>query len=110
MKIMAELDCSRCEGGGNYSEMAPCTTFGPDCGCYERVLIDPCQDCNGTGLTSGQRGADANAPEILRLRLYLEDITRMKSIDLAIGTASRALGGAPHPSLNATAPHPKARR
>lgn len=38
------------------------------------------------------------AREVLRLRLYLEDITRMKSIDLAVGMASRALGGAPHPS------------
>ena len=42
-------DCTRCEGGGNYSEMAPCTTFGPDCGCHERVLVDPCPDCEGTG-------------------------------------------------------------
>lgn len=35
--------------------------------------------------------------EVLRLRLYLEDITHLKSIDLAIGTASLALGGVPHP-------------
>jgi DnaJ-class molecular chaperone len=53
------VDCPRCEGGGNYSEMAPCTTFGPDCGCNERVLIDPCPDCNGTGVVAEEMQANA---------------------------------------------------
>lgn len=52
-----ELDCVRCEGGGNYSEMAPCTTFGPGCGCEERVLVDPCPDCGGSGIASPRKDA-----------------------------------------------------
>jgi hypothetical protein len=40
--------CERCEGYGVVSEMAPCTTFGPDCGCNERIDV-VCPDCDGVG-------------------------------------------------------------
>ncbi len=42
-------DCDRCEGGGNYSEMAVCTTLDAACDCHHRVLVDPCPDCQGFG-------------------------------------------------------------
>lgn len=43
--------CLRCEGDGSYSELAECTTFGSDCACNgPRVLVDPCPDCDGTGM------------------------------------------------------------
>lgn len=42
--------CQRCEGDGSYSELALCTTFGPDCACNgSRVTVDPCPDCGGSG-------------------------------------------------------------
>jgi hypothetical protein len=43
--------CPRCEGDGSYTELAPCTTGGHDCGCNgPRVTVDPCDVCQGTGL------------------------------------------------------------
>lgn len=41
--------CDQCEGDGSYSEMALCTTFDPGCGCSERVIVDPCPACGGSG-------------------------------------------------------------
>ena len=42
--------CAKCEGDGSYSELAPCTTFNRDCACNgERVLVDPCEVCGGSG-------------------------------------------------------------
>lgn len=41
--------CEKCDGEGSYSQMADCTTFGPGCGCNERVIIDPCEVCGGSG-------------------------------------------------------------
>lgn len=42
--------CERCEGDGSYSELAPCTTGGPDCACNgPRALVDPCDRCQGFG-------------------------------------------------------------
>lgn len=58
-----ELDC---EGGGSYSEPAPCTTGGADCACNgPLVLVDPCPDCGGTGVAppapDGGQTADGRA-------------------------------------------------
>jgi DnaJ-class molecular chaperone len=45
-----EERCKRCEGDGSFSQLAPCTTFGPDCACNgPRVIVDPCPDCGGSG-------------------------------------------------------------
>jgi DnaJ-class molecular chaperone len=45
--------CERCDGEGSYSELAPCTTFGPDCACNgPRVIVDHCPDCDGSGMRS----------------------------------------------------------
>lgn len=51
-----EQRCERCEGEGSYSEVAPCTTFDLECACNgPRVLVDPCPDCGGDGLTDAGR-------------------------------------------------------
>jgi hypothetical protein len=52
--------CERCEGDGSYSGLAPCTTAGADCACNgPRVLVDPCPDCGGSGLSgAGQPSLD----------------------------------------------------
>jgi DnaJ-class molecular chaperone len=57
--IPDELRCERCEGDGSYRDLAPCTTMGSDCACNgPRVIHDPCEDCDGSGLAEDLTNED----------------------------------------------------
>lgn len=42
--------CPWCEGDGGYSKLADCTTFDGQCACNgPRVIVEPCDLCEGSG-------------------------------------------------------------
>lgn len=46
-------ECERCEGEGQWTRLADCTTFGPDCACNGERITERCPDCRGTGFSDG---------------------------------------------------------